>query len=390
MINRRGLLVGKALYFFVFGSQGILVPFLNVYFISIGLSGTQIGWINMLGPLIGIFSVPLWGMLCDRLGRFRLLLGVVVTGAIISVLFVSFTPLFLGIAGLIMAFNFFGSALIPLVDSYNLAVLGEQRANYGQQRIWGTIGFLLTSSTFGIILERIGLRGIFWGYSFMLALFLVAVLALPPQPARMSRTVWSGFTRMIRKPSWLILAASTILVMISYSSMFNFIGVTMETMGARDTLIGQAWSVGAFAEIPVMFFSTWLIRRLKARNMIAIGFFFYGLRLLLYAIMPRPEWVLAINLLHGLSYGFYWLGSVNYVNEMAPDDLKATSQSMLATFFNVASVAGSPISGWMFDSLGPSQMYLISGLVCWSAVSIFIGLNYRHRRSGVVIIGETR
>jgi PPP family 3-phenylpropionic acid transporter len=164
--------------------------------------------------------------------------------------------------------------------------------------------------------------------------------------------------------------------MFANNSWLNFLGITMKQMGASDGLVGTAWSLGAVAEVPVMWFGIRFIVRLGAKKMIALGFFFYGLRLFLYAIMPNPEWVLAINLLHGLSFGFYWLGGVNYVSQITPEALRATGQSLLATFFNIASLSAGPINGWMFDNYGSSRLYLVAALTAWMGVTLFASATY--------------
>ena len=151
--NTRALYIGKVLYFFMFAGLGIFFPFLNVYYKSIGLSGTQIGLIITLGPLIAIFAGPMWGLLGDRLGRLRLLLVIVILGSIISVLGLAMMKTFFTILGLAAVFNLFGCAIQPLVDSYNLTLLGEHRERYSEQRLWGTFGFLASSLFAGSVVR---------------------------------------------------------------------------------------------------------------------------------------------------------------------------------------------------------------------------------------------
>ena len=283
----RALSIGKVLYFFMFAGMGIFFPFLNVYYKSIGLSGTQIGLINTLGPLIAIFAGPMWGLLSDKLGRLRLLLAVIILGSIISVLGLGLVKTFFAILGLAAVFNLFGCAIQPLVDSYNLALLGEHRERYSEQRLWGTFGFLASSLFAGSLFERVGLRYLFPGYALCLGLLLFTLIWLPPAATRMGRTVFKGFTQMLRQPIWLIFAAAVILVMIANNSWLNFLGITVTEMGAKDSLVGWMWSVGALSEIPVMLFGTRLLRRWGAKKIMAAGFFFYGVRLILYAVHAR-------------------------------------------------------------------------------------------------------
>jgi PPP family 3-phenylpropionic acid transporter len=380
--NTRALFIGKVLYFFMFAGVGTFFPFLNVYYKSIGLSGTQIGFINTLGPLIAIFASPMWGLLGDRLGRLRLLLAVVILGSIISVLGLGLVTPFFAILGMAAVFNLFGCAIQPLVDSYNLALLGEHRERYSEQRLWGTFGFLASSLFVGSFFERAGLRYLFPGYALCLGLLLFTLIWVSPAETRMGRTVFKGFTQMLRQPVWIVFAAAVILVMIANNSWLNFLGITVKEMGAKDSLVGWMWSVGALSEIPVMLFGTRLLRRWGAKKIMATGFFFYGVRLILYSAMPVPEWVLGINWIQGLSFGFYWVGGVNYVSEITPVHLRATGMSMLVSLFNIASVTAGPLVGLSFDNLGSSRLYLLAAVTAWTGLFIFVfGTLYLRRKS---------
>lgn len=369
--NSRPLQIGKGLYFFLFAAVGILVPFLNVYYKSIGLSGTQIGMISTIGPLIAIFSGPAWGMLADRLGKMRLLLACVVVGAAVTALGMRFATTLGAILLIVAAFSVFSSALIPLVDSYNIMLLGEHRERYSDQRLWGTIGFLATSTFSGFVLEKTGLQAIFFGYVVCLLFFLFTLAGLPPMPARVNQAVFAGFKQMLRRPVWIIMAITAIMLMLANNSWVNFLGITMKQMGGSDGLIGIVWSIGAFVELPVMWYGTRLLYRLGTRNMMLLGFLFYGLRMLFYALMPSPEWAMAIAVLHSVTFGFYWIGSVNYVSEIAPEELRATGQSLLAAFFNIARALGAPMMGWIFDHGGPTRMFTLAALIVWGGAIIF-------------------
>ena len=67
------------MYFLYYTGFGIYLPFINIYYSHIGLSGLEIGLINTLSPLVGMLSAPLWGILNDRFGKTRVLLAIAVT-----------------------------------------------------------------------------------------------------------------------------------------------------------------------------------------------------------------------------------------------------------------------------------------------------------------------
>lgn len=366
------LRVVKALYFFLNVSGGIFFSFINVYYRSIGLSGVEIGVINTLAPVIGIFGSTLWGFLSDRFGKTRLLLMVAALGSAIFAMGIASVRTFAWILPLAACYSLFNSTLIPLIDSTNFAILGEYRERYSEQRIWGTIGFIITSSTIGIVLERTGLHSMFAYYVVAMGLLLVIIFRLQPRPANMGSAIYKGLGQMVRQPLWVIFFASIFIHSIGSNGIGNFLGITLKEMGASDWLIGFCWTVTSLSELPINYYGAHLIQRFGAPRLLALSFLVYFFRIVFYGLMPSPNWVLAINLMHSFSYGLFWLGSVTYANDLAPDSLKATSQSLFLVAMNLAAVIGAPLAGWLYDSHGKTGMYLIQSLFSLTAFLVFV------------------
>ncbi|MEP7359552.1 MAG: MFS transporter, partial [Anaerolineales bacterium] len=85
-MSQRPLRLAAVFYFFYFGANGIYLPFINLYFDKIGLSGSAIGALAALPPLLGFGAGPLWGALGDRFHIHRRLLPIAVFGAILPTL----------------------------------------------------------------------------------------------------------------------------------------------------------------------------------------------------------------------------------------------------------------------------------------------------------------
>ena len=368
-----GLGVSKALYFFYFAGIGAFFPFIAVYYRSIGLSGVQIGLISTLSPLMGIISMMLWGILNDWFGRTRLLLGVAILGSVLSALAISTVTAYGWLLILVCLFSFFSSSQAPLLDSICLSLLGEQRERYGSQRVWGTYGFILTSSGLGFVYQRLGLHYLFFGYAGVMAFLLFTSTALPRQTIRIGGSPFLGLSQMVRRPLWVIFAASTFMTWLAVSGMITFVGITIKTLGGADSLVGLAWTAAATAEIPVMIFGSWLLRKTGPIKLVMLSFTAYAIRMFLYSIAPSPGWIPVINLLQSVTFATFWIGAVNYVSELAPENLKTTAQSLLFSMMNLASLFGGLGSGWLFDTVGPQGMFRILSLFCVLALSFFSG-----------------
>jgi PPP family 3-phenylpropionic acid transporter len=367
----RSLTPIKALYFFLFTANGIFFSFINVYYRSIGLSGVQIGLINTLAPLVGIFGSTFWGLLSDRFGRTRLLFMIAAGGAALSALGISTMRTFIWILPMAGLFGLFASTLGPLLDSTNFIALGEQRERYSHQRIFGTIGFIVTSSTVGLLLERTGLRFMFVLYAIALGLFILTLTTLKVQRVRLGRSMFSGLGFFLTKPVWVMFALAVVIQFIANNGFANFLSITMVEMGASDWLVGFIWSVSAISELPTMFFGAWLVNRLGATRMLTIAFAFYAVRIFLYSIMRSPEWGLGINMLHSLTYGMFLIGGATFANDLASGELKSTSQALFMALMNLAGVIGAPLSGYLFDTVGRVGMYQVQTGISLCALALF-------------------
>jgi len=368
---RRGTRSLKLLYFLLFAAIGAFSPFVNVYYGSIGLSGTQIGLVNTLGPLAGMLSAALCGMLNDRFGKTRLLMGIGILGAIAAALALSTVRAFALIVLIACVYGLFASTVMPLIDGTTMSLLGDDRQSYGALRGWGTLGFIVTTATVGFILDRTGLRAVFFVYALIMGLLLVASIGLPERPIHLRGSLRAGLGRMLRRPVWLFFMASVFGLGMASGGMSSFLSVMLKAMGGSDSLIGVSWTVAALSELPFMLFSARLLRRSGSSRLLAIGYFFYTLRMLAYSALPSAGWVLAASLLQGPSFGLYWISAVTYASELAPDDLRSTSQGLLAAATSLSGLSGAAVGGVLYDWIGPTGMFRVLAGCCVAALLLY-------------------
>ncbi|GAH04247.1 unnamed protein product, partial [marine sediment metagenome] len=85
----------RAIYFFYYGATASLLPFLAIYYESLGLSGYQIGFLAGLMPLIALFSAPFWGGLADATQKHKRLLLLAMSTSIVLAFVLSNASAFL-------------------------------------------------------------------------------------------------------------------------------------------------------------------------------------------------------------------------------------------------------------------------------------------------------
>jgi PPP family 3-phenylpropionic acid transporter len=354
----RSLLAPKAYYFSYYAAGASLIPFLVLFYRGLGLSAQQIGLLAALAPLVTWVAAPLWGVLADVTQRHRLLLVTAIAGAIASVLALAQMSRFFWLLPAVAGYAFFMAPIMPLVDNSVLALLGARSAEYGRQRLWGSVGWGAAGVGAGLLVERVGPGISFYAFVAWMALGLVVALRLPISRAGIGQPYWLGLRKLLRSPALLVFLATVLVAGVAMSTVHNFLFLYLLDLGAGESLMGLSLAVATLSELPVFFFSDRLMRGLGARGVLLLSLGANVVRLLAYAAMPAAWLVLPINLLHGLAFSAMWVAGVSYANQIAPPGMGATAQGLFAgVAMGLGAAAGALLGGALYDRIGPAAMY---------------------------------
>ena len=147
----------SCVWFFCLGGLGLFFPYFSLYLReNAGLSGSQVGVVLAMVPLVGTLAQPLWGQLADRTGARARVLALLGLGAATGYLALGFAQ---GFAALVLAtlwLALFSTALVPAATSVTFALARGDRVHaFGRMRVWGTIGFLALVVGFPRFLDRL-------------------------------------------------------------------------------------------------------------------------------------------------------------------------------------------------------------------------------------------
>ena len=115
-----------------------------------------------------------------------------------------------------------------------------------------------------------------------------------------------------------------------------------------------------------------LLNRFGSTALLVISLCVFVVRGALLALMPAPEWAPWIAMLGGLSFSLFWVASVKYANESAPDHLKSTAQGLLFSIMNLGGMIGSLNAGWLYDNLGFRGLFWTMSIVSALGLAVFL------------------
>jgi PPP family 3-phenylpropionic acid transporter len=267
----------SGIYFVTFFAFSAILPYMALYFSSVGFSGSQIGALLGLGPLLSLVATPFWTGVADSTKRHHLVL---VSGIIALLAGYALVPLlqsFTEVLVVIVFIALLSSQVISLQDSATMHMLGERRDMYGRIRLWGTIGWGIGAPLFGAVFDQFGLVWMFWIYSVMMAFNLLLVNGLQFDRTGQSVSVISGLRALAGDARWRLILLISFLAAIGLSAHNSYVSLLVSDLGEvgqtifgmlipASTIVGIVLFVSTMCELPVMFFSTSLLARLGDRG----------------------------------------------------------------------------------------------------------------------------
>jgi PPP family 3-phenylpropionic acid transporter len=356
------LIVPKLFYFSWFAALGMFVPYIGLYYRQIGLDLAQIGLLVALPGLLQIVATPLWGMFADALRIHRTLLPLAAAGTLLPVLLIGHTGSFELLLILVALLAVFTAPVTPLADSATLALLGKHRSRYGAQRVWGAVGWGLSTLLAGALVQRLGLRVTFPSY-FVVGALAAGVALFLPRASLPQVYLRAAAGKLVHDVRWLSFLGCVFLVGCCNAAINGFLSLYLQDLGAGGQQIGFAAAIASVSELPVMVLAPLVLRRWGSPPLLICAGLLYALRAGIYAVAPNLGWALAAQILHGPCFAALWTGGVDQAHRLAPTGLEVTAQSLFGTlFFGIATAIASTLGGWIYRDLGYSALFGASSI----------------------------
>jgi MFS transporter, PPP family, 3-phenylpropionic acid transporter len=367
--SQRNLWTLRLYYFLLIGGGGFLFPFINLFYTQQGLSGTQIGWLSTLASLVALIAAPWWGRRSDATAHPRRLLQFGLLATSLCMLVLSQQTAFAWIALLVMLDALLSINVAPLSDVVALAVTKQGRAGFGSVRLWGSLGWAMTALVGGWLIEQTGLFTMFAGYAItgFASIALLAVLRIPrlnhqpdrPEAAPAPR-LRQSLSQLARDRTLLGLMLALSVLLFAINGIRQFAPVFLDQLGAGETIIGLASTIGAAVELPAMLWVDRLGRRHGSGQLLRMSFLLYAVCALSVVIAPMIPVTLFSHVIDGVAYSFFAVALVLFIGEVAPDRQVTMMMAVFTvTLSALIRMVSAPVGGWVFDVRGAYALYVI-------------------------------
>ncbi|MFC4600107.1 MFS transporter [Cohnella hongkongensis] len=365
----------RAFNFSYFSMFALFLSFLPVYGSNVGIPGTHLGLILGAGSLISIVSQPLWGMVSDRTRTIKKLLLLLLLASILCGTLLFQADRAWSLLVLVALMNAFFLPTDPLVESLNFQTAARERVGYGGIRMFGALGYACVSLSAGYALKLWGMESLSWIFLGVGGAALLLALGLADVQATAARPSYRRLRQFFSRRETLMFFLTVLIVAVPHKMNDTFIGLYIEQLGGDVRLTGMSWFVMTIAETAMFAFVSRIVKPGTEQVWMTVAAALYAVRFALSSLVGSASGLVALQVFQGFTFVIFYVGALQYLYRVVPDQWKATGQTaMTVTFFGVSGIIGSAAGGWAMDELGGAVLYRgMAGLaVLGAAIGVFM------------------
>ncbi|MNO33094.1 putative nucleoside transporter YegT [compost metagenome] len=380
----------RSFLFTIYGTSVLVVSYFPLFYTHLGFSSSQVGYLYSLGPLISILSNLFWSMMSDKLGTIRKIMFILLAGQLVTGLLLARATEFSSVMLILSFFYFFYYPVFPLADTMAIKIAERHGRNFITIRVFGSLGYSFFALTVGYALRALGAT---WSLTLCIIIIILALLitiglkdvkkpetvpelldpeAVTAKPDKKEH----GLKDILLQKEVLWFFGCVFVLALGHRMNEAFLTISLKDLGAGEEVIGWALLASALSEIPVLFILGRYGDRFKELPLLALASLMYALRFLFMSLADYPGSIVAIQALHSLSFGVFFVTSVRFITRIIPDRLRATGLAIYTVVWSSASgLLSGTFGGMIYQEAGRFIFYMVA--VGFSLLA-FIGFLGQH------------
>ncbi len=353
----------SAMMFLEYVIWGSWLPLLALYLSDVlRFSGEEIGWIFATQAIAAVVGLFVGGQIADRVLSTEKLLAVSHAVGGIAMFALTTQRSFWGFFVIMLVYQLVYVPTLSLTNTMCFHHVQDAQKDFGRIRLWGTIGWIAASWPFVFILAgktgpelHAALGSIFTVAgiaSFALAMLSLTLPNTPPAKTDGASSAPLAAIRLLAIPSFLALFIVTFLDSLVHQCYFQWTSPFLERAGLPANWIMAAMSIGQVAEIGTMAVLGLVLQKLGWRTTMAVGVAAHAVRFFIYVLGDPLALMVAINVVHGVCYAFFFAAVYIFVDERFPKGVRASAQGLFnLLILGVGPFLGSLLWGKLGDAL---------------------------------------
>jgi PPP family 3-phenylpropionic acid transporter len=378
----------KTFLFFFHATGFVVTSFLSLFLIEKGMSPSQIGWILAIGPIASLISEPIAGYLSDKYKTVKKVILYSAIGMFISGLVMFQLDQFLAFAIFAYFLFFFMAPLGALGESLAQKTAIQTGVSFGSLRMWGSLGFAISSVVTGYILNFLGVENILVPFLLFTTVCLLSSWWLQDVKASDKPVQLLDAFKLLKDLRFVLFLLVTLTITIAHRANDVYLSVFIKELNGDETIVGWAWFVGVSVEVFVFAISHLWFRKYHELTFIMIAALLYGIRFIGMSFASSPIEIFIYQPLHGIIFAIFFTASFSYVTKIVPEQLQSTGHVLLVSvFFGYSGIVGALAGGSIIEDYGIHFLYLLLGIssLIGLVLLIFYKLVYQKGTESAVV-----
>ena len=364
------LLFARLYYFTFMGGWGFVLPFINLFYVSIGFNGKQIGFISSTSAIVGMLVSPLWVSEVKKRPQARNILQAALILGGIGYYAIGLQSLFPLIIIIVFLHALAASGIAPLSDSMAVTVSQEADSGYGSVRVWGSLGWIVTVLSSGWLTARFGFIAAFVGVALMWLIAASLIFFIQPRffSSRQISTQPKPNLRVALQYIWqdkVLRGFAFALIVIGFfnNGVLQFENVFLSELGATKQIISVAGILSAVVEIPFMIYSDKIVQRVGAHRLLLVALSMTIFMRLSVLTLPSIITIMVVRFIGGVAFSFYTISFIKLISSRTqPTETGTVLAIFSVTLAGLVNIVASPVSGAIFDVIGARWLYALSSV----------------------------
>lgn len=341
MLTTPRLCIMMFIQFFIWGAWYVTGP---NYLETIGFGAEDFGWTYSVGPIAGMISPFLVGMIADRFLPSQIVLGILhligTAGMYVATTFMTVenpSPDTINFVFFCFMLSFFPT--VAIVNTVAMSNIADTEKTFPMIRVFGTIGWIAAGLTVSWLGADATIDQFYLaiGASAVMGLYSFTLPNTPPPakgtPFSASQAIGLDAMSLLKDRSFFVFMIGSFLICIPlafyYQMAARFItDAGMENPAAKMTL-GQMSEVLFMLALPIF------LKLYGIKTTLLVGMIAWVVRYAMFSFGADDGvvWMMIGGiLLHGICYDFFFVTGQIYTDKIAPPEIRSQAQGMLVFF----------------------------------------------------------
>ena len=341
MLTTPRLCIMMFIQFFIWGAWYVTGP---NYLETIGFGAEDFGWTYSVGPIAGMISPFLVGMIADRFLPSQIVLGILhligTAGMYVATTFMTVenpSPDTINIVFFCFMLSFFPT--VAIVNTVAMSNIADTEKTFPMIRVFGTIGWIAAGLTVSWLGADATIDQFYLaiGASAVMGLYSFTLPNTPPPakgtPFSASQAIGLDAMSLLKDRSFFVFMIGSFLICIPLAFYYQMAARFITEAGMEKP--AAIMTLGQMSEVLFMLALPIFLKLYGIKTTLLVGMIAWVVRYAMFSFGADDGvvWMMVGGiLLHGICYDFFFVTGQIYTDKIAPPEIRSQAQGMLVFF----------------------------------------------------------